>query len=184
MSDGTTDGERSPGRSEADVSRIDALRDLHSHHAAALWRYVVSLTRKPADADDIVQETFLRAWRHPRVLRDDPAQVRGWLFTVARNLVIDQARGAYRRHEHPTPDAVEEIAEDRVDRLFDAMLVTDALVSLSEHHREVIVRAYYGGLSTSELADELGVPEGTVKSRLHYGLRALRLAFQERGVAR
>lgn len=184
MGDGSAGEEQRSDRPETDVSRVDALRDLHDRYATGLWRYVVSLTKRPADADDIVQETLLRAWRTPKVLRDDPAQVRAWLFTVARNLVIDQVRSARRRHEHTTPDVIEEVAEDRVDRMFDAIMMTDALASLSEHHRQVIVRAYYDGLSTAELSDEIGIPEGTVKSRLHYALRALRLAFQERGVTR
>ncbi|ATG50722.1 RNA polymerase subunit sigma [Brachybacterium vulturis] len=169
---------------EAEAHRVEALRALHDRYAGMLWRYVVSLTRRPADADDVVQETLLRAWRRPSILAEDPAQVHGWLVTVAHNLVVDQARSAYRRHEEPVAEQPESTAEDRIDRLFDALLLRDALASLSADHREVIVRAYYGGCSTTELAAALGVPEGTVKSRLHYGLRALRLAIEERGVIR
>lgn len=161
-----------------------ALRDLHDRYAVALWRFVVSRGCRSADADDIVQETLLRAWRTPSLLAEDPGAVRGWLFTVAHHLVIDQVRSARHRHEDQNAEVVEDITDDRVDRLFDEMLLTDALASLSAQHREVIVRAYYGGQSTVELARDLAVPEGTVKSRLHYGLRALRLAVQERGVSR
>ena len=132
-------------RAATDAHGVEALRDLHDRYATVLWRYVVSLTRQPADADDIVQETLLRAWRTPKVLHDDPTKVRGWLFTVARNLVIDQARSARRRHEYAVPEAAEAVAEDRIDRLFDAMLMADALASLSERHREVIVRASHAG---------------------------------------
>jgi RNA polymerase sigma-70 factor, ECF subfamily len=171
-------------RPDAEARRVEALRALHDRYAAMLWRYVVSLTHRPADADDVVQETLLRAWRRPSILEEDPEQVHGWLFTVAHNLVVDQARSAYRRHEEPVAEQAEAADEDRIDRLFDQMLLSDALASLGSDHREVIVRAYYGGRSTTELAGELGIPEGTVKSRLHYGLRALRLAFEERGVLR
>jgi RNA polymerase sigma-70 factor (ECF subfamily) len=66
--------------------------------------------------------------------------------------------------------------------VLDSWLVADALVSLSPAHRAVVVGAYYGGRSVAELATELGIAPGTVKSRLHYGLRALRLALQEKGV--
>ena len=151
-----------------------------------LWRYVVSLTNRPADADPIVQETLLRAWRKPDLLEEDIGHMRGWLFTVARNLVIDQARSAQRHPEIPVAqmDQQMDLSADRVEQLFDQMLLIDALESLTPHHREVIVRAFYGGLTTAQLAAELGIPEGTVKSRLHYGLRALRLALQERGVTR
>lgn len=173
-----------PTRTEADESRATALRELHDRYAVVLWRYAVSLTHRPADAEDIVQETLLRAWRSPDLLREEPSAVRGWLFTVARNLVIDQARSARRRHEHTSAEIDAGLTGDRIDRLFDEMLLTDALASLSEHHREAIVLAYYGGRGTAELAAQLGIPEGTVKSRLHYGLRALRLAIQERGMTR
>ncbi|MFC4244131.1 sigma-70 family RNA polymerase sigma factor [Gryllotalpicola reticulitermitis] len=162
------------------------LRALHDEHARPLWRYVMSLTSDAAQADDIVQETLLRAWRKPAVLDQREASARAWLFTVARNLVIDDARSARRRHETPTAaeSMPEPVVADETERMLDAWLIGDALAGLSADHREVIVRAYYGGLSTAELAAELSVPEGTVKSRLHYGLRALRLALQEKGVTR
>ena len=73
---------------------------------------------------------------------------------------------------------------DDTDALFDAILIKEALASLTPEHRSVIVHAYYRGLSIAQTAAELGIPDGTVKSRLHYGLRALRLALQERGVTR
>ena len=74
--------------------------------------------------------------------------------------------------------------ERKTDRLFDALLIQDALATLSAEHRAVVVAAYYRGRSVAEVASELGIPAGTVKSRMHYGLRALRLALQERGVTR
>ena len=70
--------------------------------------------------------------------------------------------------------------EDQVDALFESLLVADGLRALSEDHRAVVLRAYYGRLTVAEIAAELAIPIGTVKSRLHYGLRALRLALQER----
>ena len=167
-----------------DLDDRAVLRELHDRHAAAVWRFVVHLTGTSAGADDVVQETLLRAWRSPTVIAQDPATARSWMFTVARNLVIDEARSARRRHETGVDEPPDRPVPDRVDEVFDAMLVADALAALSAEHRAVISRAYYGGLSTSELSAELGIPEGTVKSRLHYGLRALRLALQERGVVR
>lgn len=160
----------------------EVLRELHDLHATAVWRYAVHLTHDSFRADDIVQETLLRAWRTPRILAQDPATARAWLFTVARNLVIDEARSARSRHESAVAEPPERAIQDRTDELFDTLLIGEALDSLSEEHRTVIVRAYYGGRNTAELAAELGIAEGTVKSRLHYGLRALRLALQERGV--
>jgi RNA polymerase sigma-70 factor (ECF subfamily) len=145
---------------------------------------VVSLTGNRGSADDVVQETLLRAWRTPRILEQDPSTSRAWMITVARHLVIDEVRSARRRHENPVAEVPERVADDATDRLFDALLIQDALASVSPEHREVVIAAYYRGRSVAELAAELGIPEGTVKSRMHYGLRALRLALQERGVTR
>ncbi len=166
------------------IDRASVLRELHDLHGAVIWRYAVHLTRNPSVADDIVQETLLRAWKTPRILEQDPASVRSWLFTVARNLVIDDARSARKRHEVAVGELPDRAIGDSTDGLFETLLVAEALRALSEDHRTVIVRAYYGGQNTADLAVELGIAEGTVKSRLHYGLRALRLALQERGVTR
>jgi RNA polymerase sigma-70 factor (ECF subfamily) len=164
-----------------DAARLAALYDAH---AAPVWRYVVHLTGDRAGADDVVQETLLRAWRTPRILAQDPATTRSWMFTVARHLVVDDVRSARRRREVVVDDVPERAQADATETLFEAILIEEALATLSAEHRAVVIRAYYGGLTVAEMAGELEIPEGTVKSRLHYGLRALRLAFQEKGVTR
>ena len=156
---------------------------LHREHAAALERYVVRLVGDRDRAADVVQETLLRAWTHA-VAADGRGPVRAWLYTVARHLVVDQALSAWARHESTAAEPPETAEPDRVDALFDALLVADALAGLSVEHRAVVVRAYYQRMSVAEIAEALEIPPGTVKSRLHYGLRALRLALQERGVTR
>lgn len=170
-----------PEAESRDAVRLAALYDAH---AAPVWRYVVHLTGDRAGADDIVQETLLRAWRTPKILKEDPSTTRSWLFTVARHLVIDDARSARRRREIGVADVPDRAAPDATDALFEAILVEEALAALTVDHRAVVIRAYYRGLSVAEMAQDLDIPEGTVKSRLHYGLRALRLALQEKGVTR
>jgi RNA polymerase sigma-70 factor (ECF subfamily) len=160
------------------------LRALHDEHAQAVWRYVVHLTGDRALAEDIVQETLLRAWRRPSVLDQSESSARAWLYTVARNLVIDGSRSARRQHEIITDTLPERGAADATDAVLEAWIVADALATLSVEHRAVVVHAYYAGRSVAEIAAELEIPQGTVKSRLHYGLRALRLALQEKGVTR
>jgi RNA polymerase sigma-70 factor (ECF subfamily) len=162
--------------------QAELMRVLYQEHASALWRYTLGLVRDPGRAEDIVQETLLRAWQRPNVLDQSTTSARAWLFTVARHLVVDEYRSARSRREFRTDSPPEQVAPDQSDRALDGWLVADALARLSADHREVIVRAYYRGLSTQQIATELDIPPGTVKSRMHYGMRALRLALQEMGV--
>jgi RNA polymerase sigma-70 factor (ECF subfamily) len=166
----------------ATATQDELLRALHDEHAAALWRYVVRMCGDRQLAEDVVQETLLRAWRRPKVLDQGESSARAWLFTVARNLVTDHWRSARSRYEISAGELPEHPADDEIDALLDRWLIADALSVLSAEHRAVVVHAHYLGQPVARIAAELGVPEGTVKSRLHYALRALRLALQERGV--
>lgn len=166
-------------------SDADLMRKLHDEHAHALWSFVVGLTGGDrAKAQDVVQETMLRAWRHPDVLsRHETA--RSWLYTVARRLVIDEWRTARSRHE-VVSDAVPERVSllDHAEQTVDRQVLVAALRTLRPEHREVVVECYLRGSSVAEAARRLNVPEGTVKSRAHYALRALRLALDEMGGVR
>jgi RNA polymerase sigma-70 factor (ECF subfamily) len=162
----------------------ELMRALHDEHADALWSYVVSLTGDHARAHDVVQETLLRAWRHPEVLDPERGSPRAWLFTVARRLVIDDWRSRRSRPETLTGSLPENPGDDDGDRLLQSWVVAEALRRLSPDHRAVLVECYYQGRSVAEAARVLGVPPGTVKSRTHYALLALRLALQEMGVDR
>jgi RNA polymerase sigma-70 factor (ECF subfamily) len=161
------------------------VRALYDEHGAALWRYAMRLTGDGAHAEDVVQETLLRGWQHPEVTNDSQRSARAWLFTVARNMIIDDRRSSRFRNEVSSLDssaAPEQASPDEVNAALDRMLVGDALAQLSPDHRAVIRRSYYLGWTTRQIADDLGIAEGTVKSRLHYAVRALRLALQEMGV--
>lgn len=160
------------------------LRALHDEHGPDLHRFVLRHTHDVAVAEDVVQETLTRAWRNPGKVAGDRDSARAWLFTVARNLVIDDARRAYRRRELGVEDLPERPTSDDTDAVLDRMLIADALAGLSPEHRRAVVDAHYLGLSVRDIAAAEGIAEGTVKSRLHYGLKALRLALQERGVTR
>ncbi|MEO6822468.1 MAG: sigma-70 family RNA polymerase sigma factor [Candidatus Nanopelagicales bacterium] len=160
------------------------MRALHDEHAGALWRYVLRLTGgDAARSQDVVQETLLRAWRHPGVLDQSTGSARGWLFTVARHLVIDDWRTRRSQLEVLTSEPPESPTGDGTDELLQSWVVADALSRLSAEHRAVLVECYYRGLSVAQAARVLDVPEGTVKSRTHYALRALRLELEEMGVS-
>lgn len=159
------------------------LRALHDEHAHSLLSYVVGLTRDRARAQDVVQETLLRAWRNPAALErtGGSGSGQGWLFTVAKHLVIDQWRSTSRRREMLTDLVPEQAVQDTAQQTVDRQLVQAALRTLSIEHRQTLIETYFRGASVAEAAQTLGVPPGTVKSRTHYALRALRQAIDEIG---
>ena len=167
-------------------SPVALMQQLHDEHAGALWGYCLRLTgHDRTHAEDLLQETLLRAWRSSRLLDESRGSVRSWLFTVARNLAIDEWRTKRTRSEvavaePPEPAGV--TSRDHTDQLLLSWVVADALSRLSDDHRAVLVCCYYRGMSVADAARQLDVPEGTVKSRTHYALRALRLALEEMGV--
>ena len=169
------------------ASPTDLMVELHSDHARALWAFALRLVGGDrARAEDVVQETLLRAWRDREILRSTTAGTRAWLFTVARRLVIDEWRSSRAQREVladevPGPGAPPQPpAAGRPEGWGGA----DALARLSTEHRQVLVLCYFGGRSVAEAAAELCVPAGTVKSRTFYALRSLRLVLEEMGVTR
>jgi RNA polymerase sigma-70 factor (ECF subfamily) len=158
------------------------LRALHEEHGGALWAYVVGLTNGDrAQAQDVAQETMLRAWRNPQVLAQTSGSARGWLFTVAKRIVIDDWRTARARRERVTETLPEQPVPDATEQAVDHHLVVAALRTLSTEHRAVLLECYFRGSSVAEAAAALGIPAGPVKSRTHYALRALKLAVDEMG---
>jgi len=164
---------------------VALMQQLHDEHSVALWRFCLRLVGNDrARAEDVVQETMLRAWRHRAVLESSPPALRAWLYTVARNIVIDEWRSRRARIETPVADVPEGgTHDDASDQLLLSWVVAEAVTRLSPDHRAVLLECYYRGRPVAEAARRLGVPEGTVKSRTHYALRALKLALEEMGVS-
>ncbi len=140
------------------------------------------LTGDRGFAEDVVQETMLRAWRHPKVLDQSEMPARAWLFTVSRRIVIDEWRRGRSRRETPTADLPENPTPADVEQQLQRWQIEEALAMLSPAHREALVECFYRGYSVDEAARRLGIPAGTVKSRCHYALRALQLILSEMGV--
>lgn len=164
----------------------EALRTLCQEHGRALLGFALRLTGGDRElAADLAQETLIRAWQHPAALDVGRGPVRPWLFTIARNLMIDGHRARRARPSEVSLAAASEVGTaDGIDQAVQGWLIEDALAKLSPDHRAVLVETYYRGRSVREAAAVLRVPPGTVKSRTYYALRALRLALQERGVTR
>jgi RNA polymerase sigma-70 factor (ECF subfamily) len=157
---------------------------VYQEHGRALLAYATRLTGDRGAAEDVVQETLIRVWRHPEVVANGRGSTRGWLLTVARNIVTDRIRArAARPAEVPESPDTPPIQRDHADRVATSVTVLAALEELSEDHRGVLDQIYFQGRSLGEAATALGIPAGTVKSRSYYALRALRERLTTRDTA-
>ncbi|MFE2012645.1 sigma-70 family RNA polymerase sigma factor [Streptomyces sp. NPDC059491] len=164
----------------------DTLAELHRLHASALLRALLRLTSgDKGKAEDMLQETFLRAWQNPQALTRGPEHGRPWLFTVARRIAIDHYRAQSARAKELGDETPEDRAapDDPYEEIVTAHVVDDALAELPEHHRAVLVELHLKDRSTTEAAAVLGIPPGTVKSRNFYAVRALRPVLERHGLA-
>jgi RNA polymerase sigma-70 factor (ECF subfamily) len=154
----------------------DFMRALYENYKPQLEAYVFRLTRDAHWAEDIVQAALIRAWRARQSLTEDDAATRSWLFTVAYRIFIDEYRARSRR---PVTMTGQDIAKpgpghDDADRLAWSVTLAQAMAALSEAHRQAIMHVYYQSRTADEAASLLGISPGTVKSRVHYALLALR----------
>ncbi|KPM54199.1 hypothetical protein CcI49_05310 [Frankia sp. CcI49] len=177
-------GTASPGREPA--ARF--VRTLFDENSADLLRYVRRISPEdPGRAEDLVQETFLRAWRHRDGLSAH-GSARAWLFRVARNLAVDwHRRQAVRLGEsealgEDSARMTDPLAEDSLEAVLLRTDLVEALRTLSAAHREALVHLHLFDRTQWETASLLDVPLGTVKSRHHTAVRALRRALDQRGI--
>jgi RNA polymerase sigma-70 factor (ECF subfamily) len=179
LPDRSADPDQSEGRTT--IRPVDDAEEsidlLYRLHGGQLFGYLVRLTLGDSRlAEDILQETLLRAWLHLQRRPTDVNEFRPWLYTVARRILVDVLRARRTRPpELMTPDLTSLSASDNdIERLIAGLTVRDALRALKPEHRTVLVELYFRGRTPQEVATALGIPVGTVKSRTHYALRALR----------
>jgi RNA polymerase sigma-70 factor (ECF subfamily) len=155
------------------------VREAYAAHSGELYGFAVRSLGDAGLAEEAVQETFLRAWRAGERFDPQIGSLRTWLFAILRNVVIDLGRARAAR-----PGVAEGGVEPTVEPFDEALLawqLEEAMRRIGDQHRQILVETYYRGRPYAEVAEELGVPVGTVKSRVYYGLRALRVALEEIG---
>lgn len=163
------------------------IRAAYSAHAGEMYGFAVRSLNDRGLAEEAVQETFVRAWRFGERFDPQLGTLRTWLFAILRHVVIDLARTRTSAPVPATDDVIELVADsrptgaDEFDRALLTWQIEEALRRIGDAHRRVVIETYFRRRPYAEVAAELGVPEGTVKSRVYYALRALRLALEEMG---
>ena len=159
----------------------DAARALYRTYSGELYGFAVNRLGDRGLAEEVVQDVFMRVWRHAAEYDASRGSVRTWLYGITRNAIVDLERHRSRRPPLATrePDGEGVDKDEPIERALLRWQVQAALERLTPEHREVVRLAHLGGLSVREIADLTGMPEGTVKSRTYYALQNLRLALDE-----
>ncbi|MBB2946482.1 RNA polymerase sigma-70 factor (ECF subfamily) [Actinoplanes lutulentus] len=180
------DRDAAPQRTENDTkTQTDhaecQMREIHRNNGGQLLHFLRSLVSPSAahTAEDLVQETMLRAWRSLDTVPVEPESQRRWLFTVARRLAIDAYRKRQSRPLEVNLFDIEPAAPggESAETVIATLTLREAVNGLSRAHRSVLVEVYVKGQTLDETASRLGVPIGTVKSRAHYAMQQLRNAL-------
>jgi RNA polymerase sigma-70 factor (ECF subfamily) len=169
----------------ARTGRLDdeaVLRAAYSDHAGELFGFAHRALDDAGLAEEAVQETFLRGWRAADRFDPGLGSLRTWLFAICRNVVVDLARARAVRPVLADGAPVDRATTfDELEHALMSFQIEEALRQLSDQHRTVLVEVHLRGKPVAEVAQELGIPNGTVHSRVFYGLRALALALEEMG---
>ena len=157
----------------------DALAELYDRVGRVAYGLALRVLRDERHAEDAVQEAFLQVWRSAATFRAERAKASTWILTLVHRRAVDLVRREERRQADPLTDdsaagEAPEQTEEAAWLRFERERVQSALRQLPDVQREALELAYYGGFSQSELADRLGVPLGTIKSRMFAGLARLR----------
>ncbi len=154
---------------------------LYRRYGKRLYRFGVQHLGNEGLAEEMVQETFVRLWRTAGRFDADKASVGTYLYVIARSVAADIRKRPSSRPLQPVEEADVPPQAGSVDEIIDSMIVREAIDTLGLAHAEVIRLAQEEGLTQSQIADRLGLPLGTVKTRTFHGMRALRTALVERG---
>jgi len=167
----------------------DDVRQAYAAHGPELFRFALRALGDRGHAQDVVQETFVRAWRSRTRFDPELASLRVWLFAIARNVVIDHGRRARARPwvrdlvPAPAVEQAERVEPHASERLLRGWVVEEALRRIGEDHRRAIVETYLRDRPYAEVARELGIPVATLRTRVFYALKALRVTMEEMEVS-
>lgn len=151
-------------------------------HGSELYRFSYRILQDRQRAEEAVQDTFLRAWKHADRWNEALGSRRTWLFSIAHNVCIDALRARDSRPpQSGEPSTARTSTEPSIEAAMDSWLVEEALRRIREDQRIAIVETYLKGRSYSEVAASVGANEATLRSRVFYGLKALRVALEELG---
>jgi len=165
----------------SDIADEAGLRAAFLAHGGELFGFARRSLHSPEKAEDVVQETFVRAWRSRSRFDPTLGSLRTWLFTIERRVIVDVSTLDTKNLTFPLDIGNEPTTEDHVERAMLGWQMESALTRLNPEHRMVITELYFNGRSGREVAELLALPEGTVRSRAFYALRMLRILLEEAG---
>jgi RNA polymerase sigma-70 factor (ECF subfamily) len=169
------------GEKPSEAANEAGLREAFLAHGGELYGFARRSLNSKESAEDVVQETFARAWRSRSRFDATLGTLRTWLFTIERRVILDASIQQRKSEVHPFEEGSEPVGEDHVERAMLGWQMESALQRLNPEHRVVITELYFNGRSGREVAELLALPEGTVRSRAFYALRMLRLLMEEAG---
>ncbi len=161
----------------------NALEALYSRYSRPVYSLTMRVLRDPSAAEEVTQDTFLNVWRRAGSYKPDRGKVTTWLFSIAHNRTIDELRKRRREYNRVQYDVdltnrpTESRSDDPTEYVtvqYEGVRLKSALMTLRPEQRDVVVLAYFGGLTHSEISRKLDQPLGTVKTRMRLAMKKLR----------
>ncbi len=164
-----------------DPRNSEAARELYSRYGTAVYSWIRRMTGDPVRSEDLTQEVFLRAWHRASTYNKEKGSVGAWLYGIARNCVADSLRKNRELVGLPEQELARHATNMDLEAVWIGGQVAAALKTLSDPHRQVLELAYFEHLTQKEIAEKLGIPVGTVKSRTFKALQKMKAALELRG---
>jgi RNA polymerase sigma-70 factor (ECF subfamily) len=172
---------KTAGDGALDVADEAGLREAFLAHGGELFGFARRSLNSTQNAEDVVQETFSRAWRSRARFDPTLGSLRTWLFAIERRVIYDVSAKVTKNAVTSIDQIGEPASDDTIERALLGWQIESALQRLDSDHRMIVTELYFNGRSGREVAELFGLPEGTVRSRAFYALKMLRLLLEEDG---